>query len=86
VGVKKGTSKFSPSDNTHTPKSQVVLNASLSWKWSRSNTLCFLVTFYIFNRNLHNCMIDYDSSSNIMPFKVCEKLKVKFEQSEIQII
>jgi hypothetical protein len=31
-------------------------------------------------------MMDYGSSSNVNPFKVCEKLNVKHEQSNIQII
>jgi hypothetical protein len=86
VGVKKGTTKSSPYDDTHTPKSQVVVNASLSGKRSRSTTPPFMVTFEIFNRNVHNCMMDFGASSNVIPFKVCEKLNVKPEQSDIQII
>jgi hypothetical protein len=86
VGVKKGTSKYSPSDDTHTPKSQVVEDASLSGQRSRSITPSFLVTFEIFNRNVQNCMMDFGSSSNVMHFIVCEKLSVEPKQSEIQII
>jgi hypothetical protein len=31
-------------------------------------------------------MVDSGASSNVMPFKVCEKLNVKPEESDIQII
>jgi hypothetical protein len=86
VGEKKETSKYYPSNNTHTPKIQVDVNASLSEKQSRSTTPPFLVTFDIFNRNVHNCMMDFGASSNPIPFKVCKKINVKHEQSDIQII
>jgi hypothetical protein len=53
---------------------------------SRSNTPPFLLTFDIFNINMHNCMVDSGASSNVIPFKVCEKLNVKLEEIDIQII
>jgi hypothetical protein len=36
----------------------------------------FLLTFEIFNRNLHNCLVDYGAFSNVMPLSVCKKLNV----------
>jgi hypothetical protein len=36
----------------------------------------FLLTFEIFNRNLHNCLVDSGASSNVMPLSVCKKLNV----------
>jgi hypothetical protein len=64
----------------------VVVNASLSGKRSRSTTPPFFITFEIFNRNVHNCMVDSSAFSNVMPLKVCEKLNVKIEEYDIQII
>ena len=32
--------------------------------------LHFLLTFEIFNRNVHNCMVDSGASSNVMPLSV----------------
>ena len=34
----------------------------------------FLLTFEIFNRNVHNCMVDSGASSNVMPLSVWNKL------------
>jgi hypothetical protein len=31
----------------------------------------FLLTFEIFNRNIHNCMVDSGASSNVMSWSVC---------------
>ena len=34
---------------------------------TRRNVPPFLLTFEIFNRNVHNCMVDSGASSNVMP-------------------
>jgi hypothetical protein len=34
----------------------------------------FLLTFEVFNRNLHNCLVDSGASSNVMPLSICKKL------------
>jgi hypothetical protein len=34
----------------------------------------FLLMFEVFNRNLHNCLVDLGASSNIMPLSICRKL------------
>ena len=44
---------------------------------SRSQTPPFLLTFDIFNRNVHNCLIDYGASSNVIPYSVCKKLNAE---------
>ena len=36
----------------------------------------FLLTFEVFNRNLHNCLVDSGASSNVMPLSICKKLNV----------
>jgi hypothetical protein len=84
-GTKKGKNKTGPSMDNNLPKRQSTVNASLTGQRSRSTTP-FLITFEIFNRNVHNCMVDSGASSNVIPFKVCEKLNVKPEESDIQII
>lgn len=42
-----------------------------------SHTLPFLLTYEIYNRNLHNCLIDSGASSNIMPASVYCKLNIE---------
>jgi hypothetical protein len=86
IGTKKGITKVNSTNNSTPSKSQVVTNASLTGQRSRSTTPPFLITFEIFNRNVHNCMVDSGASSNVMPLKFCEKLNVKPEPSNIQII
>jgi hypothetical protein len=46
----------------------------------------FLLTFEIFNRNLHNCVVDSGASSNIMPLSVCKKLNVVPLRSDKHVI
>ena len=53
---------------------------------SRSQTLPFLLTFGIFNRNVHNCLVDSRASSNVLPYSVCKKLNVEPHMSKTKII
>ena len=41
---------------------------------SKSQTLPFLLSFDIFNHNVHNCLVDFGASSNVMPLSVCRKI------------
>jgi len=53
---------------------------------SNSHTPPFLLTYEIYNRNLHNCLIDSGDSSNIMPASVCSKLNIEPQNSTIHIV
>jgi hypothetical protein len=44
---------------------------------TRKSVPPFLLTFKIFNRNVHNCMVDSGASSNVMPWSVCQKINAK---------
>jgi ribonuclease HI len=46
----------------------------------------FLLTFEIFNRNVHNCMVDSRVSSNVMPWSVCQKINAEVQPSTLKII
>jgi hypothetical protein len=67
-------------------KKQSIVNASLIGKRSKSNTPPFLLTFEIFNRNVHNCMVDSGASSNVIPYVMCQKLNVEPKKCDIQIV
>lgn len=43
----------------------------------RSHTPPFLLTYEIFNKNVHNCLVDSRASSNILPRSICAKLNVQ---------
>ena len=53
---------------------------------SRSQTLPFLLTFEIFKRNVHNCLVDSGASSNVMPYSVCKNLNAEPQMSKTKII
>ena len=57
-----------------------------SQKPSMKRTPPFLLTFEIFNRTLHNCMIDSGASSNVMSFFVCKKLNAYWEPYPSHIV
>ena len=44
---------------------------------SRYQTPPFLLTFEIFNRNVHNCPFDSGASSNVILYSVCKKLNAQ---------
>ena len=43
-------------------------DGALIGRKSRSQTPLFLLTFDIFNRNVHNFLVDLEASSNVMPY------------------
>jgi hypothetical protein len=53
---------------------------------TRKNVPPFLLTFEIFNRNVHNCMVDSGASSNVMPLSVCQKINAEVHPSSLKII
>jgi hypothetical protein len=53
---------------------------------TRRNVPPFLLTFEIFNRNVHNCLVDLGMSSNVMPWFVCQKINAEVEPSTLKII
>jgi hypothetical protein len=65
-------------------------NASKKPQATTSNTCKnvppFLLTLEIFNRNVHNCMVDSGASSNVMPWSVCQKINAEVEPSSLKII
>jgi hypothetical protein len=46
----------------------------------------FLLTFEVFNKNLHNCLVYSGASSNVMPLAVCKKLGVFPLRSDNHVI
>ena len=41
---------------------------------SKTKNPPFLLTFEIFNHNMHNCLVDSGASVNVMPISVCKKI------------
>jgi predicted aspartyl protease len=62
------------------------VDVTLIGKRSRSQTPHFLLTFEIFNRNVHNCLVDSGASSNVMPYSVCKMLNAQPKMCRTGII
>ena len=55
-------------------------------KYYMKMTPPFLITFEIFNMNVHNCMIDSGASSNVMSLSIYNKLNATWEPCPTQIV
>jgi len=53
---------------------------------SRSHTPPFLLTYEIFNKNFHNCLVDSGASSNILQKSICAKLNIQPQKSVVRIV
>ena len=67
------------------PLDKEINEASIGGK-SKSQTKPFLLTFEIFNLNVHNCLVDSRASSNVMPLSVCKNINGKPTPFASQII
>ena len=72
----------SPTDLTNKPS----VNACSLNKRGRPFVPPFLLTFEVFNRNLHNFLVDSRSSSNVMPLSIFNKLNATPLKSDKHII
>jgi len=53
---------------------------------SNSHTPPFLLTYEIYDKNSHNCLIGSRASSNIMPALVCSKLNMEPQKFVVHIV
>lgn len=65
---------------------QVNANVVLIGDKSNSHTSPFLLTFDIFNKNVHNVLVDSHASSNIIIYSLCKKINGENQESTTQFI
>jgi hypothetical protein len=53
---------------------------------SRSQTPPFLLTFDIFNRNVHNCLVDLGASLNVILYSICKNFSAQPQIFNTKII
>ena len=53
---------------------------------SKSQTLPLLFTFEIFNHNVHNCLVYFGASSNVMHLSICKNINGQPTPSPSQIV
>eukprot|EP00253_Pinus_taeda_P006092 PITA_06092 len=74
-------------DSGQPPPGRVeAIDAVLIGDGSNSHTPPFLLTYEIYNRNIHNCLINSRESSNIIPVSICSKLNIEPQKSAIHIV
>ena len=69
-------------EKKHNPRADGILIR----RKSRSQTPPSLLTFEIFNRNVHNCLVESGDSSNVMAYSFCKKLNAEPHMSKTKII
>lgn len=74
------------STQNFTSTTQNIDNLVLIREKSNSHTHPFLLTSEIFNKNVHNFLVDSSASSNVMPYNVCKKLNSQYIKSTSQIV
>ena len=73
-----------PTDNQ--PKEEEEIGeASIGGKPKNKNPP-FLLTFEIFNHNVHNCLVDSGASVNVMPISVCKKINGQPKPSTWRVV
>jgi hypothetical protein len=72
----------SPTDLTNKPS----VNACSLDKRGRPFVPPFLLTFEVFNINIHNFLVDSGASSNVMPLSICKKLNATLVKSDKHVI
>jgi hypothetical protein len=73
---------LTPTDLQNKP----IVNAYSEDKKGRPFVPPFLLKFEVFNRNLHNCLVDLGASSNVMPLSICKKLNAIPLKSDKHVI
>jgi len=53
---------------------------------SISHTPPFLLTYEIFNRKVHNCLVDSGTPSNVVPSTMCTKLNITPQKYAVHIV
>ena len=53
---------------------------------SKSKNPPFLLTFEIFNHNVHNCLVDSGASVNVMPISVCKRINGQPKPSTWRVV
>ena len=61
-----------PADNQ--PRDEEEIGEASTVGMSKTKHPPFLLTFEIFNHNVHNCLADSGASINVMPISVCKKI------------
>lgn len=54
-----------------------IVNTTFIAKIYHSMTPRFLLTLQMFNKKVHNCLVDSEASSNVIPYAIFQKLNME---------
>src|SRR5713101_4756508 len=73
-----------PADNQ--PRDEEEIGEASTGGKSKTKQPPFLLTFEIFNHNVHNCLVDSGASINVMPISVCKKINGQFKPTTWRVV
>jgi hypothetical protein len=65
---------------------KATINTTSIGTHSRSQVPPFLLTFEVYNFNVHNLLVDFDASSNFIPYSIFHRINIVPEKSTTIII
>ena len=68
------------------PEEEEEIGESNSGGKSKNKHPPFLLTFEIFNHNVHNCLLDSGATVNVMPISVCKKINGQPKPSTWRVV
>ena len=73
-----------PADNR--PEEEEEIGEASTGGMSKTKHPPFLLTFEIFNHNVHNCLVDSGASINVMPISICKKINGQPKPSTWRVV
>ena len=73
-----------PTDNR--PQEEEEIGETSIGVKSKSKQPPFLLTFEIFNHNVHNCLVDSGAFVNVMPISICKKINGQPKPSTWRVV
>ena len=74
-----------PTENRRKEEEEEIGETSIGGK-SKNKHPPFLLTFEIFNHNVHNCLVDSGASVNVMPISVCKRINGQPKPSTWRVV
>lgn len=85
TNISKQRSLYQQGRSTPPGSPSIVLN---TLRMEEANFVCppFLISFEIFNCNVHNCMVDSGTTANVMPLSIAKNINAQWSKTSAQII
>lgn len=87
LGLTTMDSAASTSKGENTPLRSLSTVFNALWM-EETSSVCppFLLSFEIFNCNVHNCLVDFSTAYNVMPLSIAKKVNAQWSETSMWII